>query len=120
MHSASDKSKSKVLKKRHEKLQDRDDGLPSGDGKYTVAQAVENWLQYGLNGRDSSTIETKTILARKHIIPELGARKLRELSAVDVDAWLSRKAKQVSTRTLQELRSILKRSVARAQARDEV
>jgi integrase len=58
--------------------------------------------------------------AAKHIIPELGARKLRELSADDVDTWLSRKAKQVSTRTLQELRSILKRSVARAQARDKV
>jgi len=33
---------------------------------------------------------------------------------------LSRKSKQVSTRTLQELRSILKRAVARAQARDKV
>jgi integrase len=37
-----------------------------------------------------------------------------------VDQWLARDAKQVSTRTLQELRSILKRSIARAQARDKV
>jgi integrase len=37
-----------------------------------------------------------------------------------VDQWLAREATQVSTRTLQELRSILKRSIARAQARDKV
>ncbi|WP_225993972.1 site-specific integrase [Actinomadura rudentiformis] len=94
--------------------------MPSEDTRYTVAQAVENWLQYGLTGREATTVETKRILARKHVIPELGARKLRELSADDVDEWLAHKAKEVSTRTLQELRSILKRSVARAQARDKV
>ncbi|WP_412518123.1 site-specific integrase [Actinomadura madurae] len=120
VRSASDRSKSRALKKLHEKLRDRADGLPSEDGKYTVAQAVENWLDYGLSGRDASTVTTKRILANKHIVPELGARKLRELSADDVDTWLNRKAKEVSTRTLQELRSILKRSVARAQARDKV
>lgn len=117
---ASDRHKSKALAKLREKTRDRDDGLPAEDVRYTVGQAVENWLRYGLSGRDTSTVETKKILARKHVIPELGARKLRELSADDVDQWLERKAKKVSTRTLQELRSILKRSVARAQARDKV
>jgi integrase len=93
---------------------------PSEDAKYTVAQAVQDWLTYGLNGRNPKTVTTKRILAEKHVIPELGARKLRELSADDVDELLARKAKQVSTRTLQDLRSILRRSVARAQARDKV
>jgi hypothetical protein len=37
-----------------------------------------------------------------------------------VDQWLAREATQVNTRTLQELRSILKRSIARAQARGKV
>jgi integrase len=120
VRSASDRYKSKALDKLHDKLRDRKDGLPSEDTKYTVAQAVQDWLKYGLNGREESTIETKTILANKHIIPELGPRKLRELSADEVDEWLACKAKEVSTRTLQELRSILKRSVARAQARDKV
>ena len=120
VRSASDRSKTKALKKLHEKLRDRDDSLPSEDAKYTVAQAVRDWLEYGLTGRDPKTVTTKRILAEKHIIPDLGARKLRELSADDVDVWLARKATQVSTRTLQELRSILKRSVARAQARDRV
>ncbi|WP_308250877.1 site-specific integrase [Nonomuraea rhizosphaerae] len=120
VRTASDKSKSKALKKLREKLRDRDDGIPSEDAKYTVAHAVRDWLKYGLNGRDDATITKNRILAEGHIIPELGARKLRELSADDVDQWLARKARQVSTRTLQELRSILRRSVARAQARDKV
>jgi integrase len=81
---------------------------------------VEEWLKFGLNGRDTATVEKSRSLANKHIIPELGARKLRELSADDVDQWFEREAKKVTTRTLQELRSILKRSVARAQARDKV
>ena len=52
--------------------------------------------------------------------PALGARKLRELSADDVDRWLADKAKTLSTDTLHKLHSILKRSVTRAQARDKV
>lgn len=59
-------------------------------------------------------------MADKHVIPDLGARKLRDLSADDVDKWLAQKARSHSTRTLQALRSILKRAVDRAQARDKV
>ncbi|MEU8276423.1 CorA family divalent cation transporter [Microbispora bryophytorum] len=47
-------------------------------------------------------------------------RKLRELSADDVDRWLATKAKTLSTETLRKIHSILKRSIARAQARDKV
>lgn len=50
----------------------------------------------------------------------LGARKLRDLSADDVDRWLSDKAQSLSTRSLRETRSVLKRAVTRAQARDKV
>ncbi|WP_433367400.1 site-specific integrase [Streptosporangium sp. CA-115845] len=61
-----------------------------------------------------------SILANKHIIPGLGARKLVDLTADDVDRWLADKAKELSTRTLRELRSILVRTISRAQARDKV
>lgn len=43
-----------------------------------------------------------------------------ELSAEDVDAWLIEKARALSTRTVQALKSILRRSITRAQARDTV
>jgi integrase len=61
-----------------------------------------------------------TILCRTHIVPALGARKLRDLSADDVDKWLAVKAKTLSTGTLQVIRSCLNRAVKRAMARDKV
>ncbi|MFB9383445.1 tyrosine-type recombinase/integrase, partial [Pseudonocardia petroleophila] len=60
------------------------------------------------------------ILATQHVIPALGARKLAKLSAEDVDRWLAEKARTLSTRTLRDVRAILSRSIARAQARDKV
>jgi hypothetical protein len=50
----------------------------------------------------------------------LGARKLVELSAEDVDRWLAAKARTLSTRTIQDLKSILRRAITRAQVRDRV
>ncbi|WP_018220428.1 site-specific integrase [Salinispora pacifica] len=60
------------------------------------------------------------ILCRTHIIPALGARKLRELHAQDVDRWLADKATTLSTRTLSDLYGCLNRSINRAMARDKV
>ncbi|MBC6448673.1 hypothetical protein [Actinokineospora xionganensis] len=82
--------------------------------EYRVAAIVE--------GDDLSvevTVQLST-LANGHVIPDVGAPKLRKLSADDVDKWLAEKAKILSTRTLQDVRPILQRSVARAQARDKV
>jgi hypothetical protein len=64
--------------------------------------------------------EKLTILANKHVIPSLGARKLRELTAKEGDIWLAEKAKVLSTRTLREVRSIPVRAITRAQAREKV
>jgi hypothetical protein len=54
------------------------------------------------------------------VIPALGARKLAQLSAEEVDQWLAAKAKTLSTDTLHRLLSILRQSIRRAQARDLV
>ncbi len=87
---------------------------------YTIKQTVRDWLDFGLSNRDPSTGKKCRSLAEGHIIPAIGARKLRELSADDVDRWLSEKANVLSTDSLRQARSILKRAVARAQARDKV
>ncbi|MEV0404042.1 hypothetical protein [Actinoallomurus sp. NPDC050550] len=50
----------------------------------------------------------------------MGARKLRELSAEDVDKWLAEKAPELSTRSLRLIHSVLHRAVRNAQARDRV
>jgi integrase len=117
---ASDKTKSGALAKLKEKIRDHEDGFPIEPNNYTVKNAVLDWLEFGLLNRDASTAKKCRILADKHIIPAIGARKLRELSADDVDRWLAEKANTLSTDTLRQLRSILKRSVSRAQARDKV
>jgi integrase len=114
------RTKTEAKLKLREILRDYEDGLVVGAYGYTVADAVRDWLTHGLIGRDAETITKCTILANTHVIPALGARKLRELSADDVDHWLADKAAILSTRTLREVRSVLKRAVTRAQARDKV
>jgi integrase len=117
---ASDRTKTAAQRKLKEIIRDYEDGLVMENYGYTVADAVRDWLAFGLSGRDSDTLAKCTILANTHVIPALGARKLRNLSADDVDKWLAEKAQILSTRTLQEVRSVLKRAITRAQARDKV
>lgn len=115
----SGKTKTEAKNKLNEVLRDHEDGLAIAPTNYTVKDAVTDWLTYGLAGLDPSTVETTKLLSQKHVIPSLGARKLRDLSAEDVDRWLA-KAKTLSTRTLQSLHSCLNRAVKRAMARDKV
>jgi hypothetical protein len=108
------RTKTEAQRKLKEIIRDYEDGLATGPYGYTVAEAVNDWLAFGLGGRDSAIVEKCTILARTHVIPTLGARKLRELSADDVDKWLADMARTLSTRTIQEVRSVLKRAITRA------
>lgn len=103
-----------------------DDELSTGNS-YTVADAVRGFLKYGLTDKSKATVDKITSLADTHIIPDLGRRELRNttrkrhlLTADDVDEWLLKKAKVLSTRTLREVRSILLRSIKRAQKREGV
>jgi integrase len=116
----SGKTKTEARTKLREKVREYEDGLVIAHNGLTVADAVNDWLTYGLSGNSESTKDNYTILARTHIIPGLGARKLRDLSATDVDRWLADKAKSLSTRTLRLLHSLLNRAVNRAMARDKV
>jgi integrase len=99
---------------------DRDDGVVLGAEGYTVGQAVDDWLAFGMGKRAESTVRKYRLLCSKHIIPLLGARKLRELTAPEVERWLARLAKSLSTDTLHRVHACLDRSVKRAMARDLV
>lgn len=116
----SGKTKTEAKAKLKQVLRDHEDGLAMASEGYTVEAAVTDWLAHGLNGRDQATISTCTILCKRHIIPALGARKLRDLRAEDVDKWLAAKACTLSTATLQRLHSCLNRAIKRAMARDHV
>ncbi|WP_223839399.1 site-specific integrase [Saccharopolyspora pogona] len=116
----SGKTKTEAKDKLKEILRDHEDGLSSGPENYTVAHALANWIEYGLNGRERGTVETYRYQIDGHIVPFLGKQKLRALTADDVDKWLAGRARVLSTRTLRMLHSILNRAVRHAQARDKV
>lgn len=109
---ASGRTKTAAQRKLKEIIRDYEDGLATAPGGYTVAQAVRDWLAYGLQERSQATITTCTILSNTHIIPALGARKLRDLRAEDVDRWLAGKSQVLSTPTLQRLHSCLNRAIS--------
>lgn len=116
----SGKTKTEAKNKLKEVLRDYDDGLAIAPSDFTVRDAVEDWLAHGLAGRSEETVTNCATLSKKHIIPPLGGKKLRELSAEHVDRWLAGKAKSLSRSTLLKLHSFLNRSVRRAMARDKV
>ncbi|GAA3293115.1 site-specific integrase [Dactylosporangium vinaceum] len=120
MRRGSGKTKTEARAKLKDVLRDHEDGLAIAPANYTVADAVKDWLAYGLAGRSPKTVEKCTGLCNTHVIPALGARKLRALSATDVDKWLAEKAKTLSTATLGSLHNYLNRAVKRAMARDKV
>jgi hypothetical protein len=92
------RTKSEAQRKLKELIREYEDGLVIRGYGY----AVGDWLAFGLSGRDDRTITKCTILANTHIIPALGARKLRDLSADDIDKWLAAKAQVLSTRSLRK------------------
>ena len=115
----SGRTKTEAHAKLREKVREYEDGTSTAQTGYTVAQTVDDWLTYGLNGRAINTVKKNRHLCQ-HIITGLGARKLRDLSATDVDRWLLSIAKILSNRSLREVHGCLTRSINRAMARDYV
>lgn len=116
----SGKTKTEAKERLKAILRDHEDGLAVAPTNYTVADAVKYWLAHGLGGRSASTVRMYTTYAEVHVIPALGARKLRDLSVEDVDKWLESKKAALSTRSLKLLHGILNRSVKNAMRRDKV
>jgi integrase len=117
---ASGTTKTAAQRKLKEIIREYEDGLAVAPDGYTVAEAVRDWLAHGLNRRSQKTITTCTTLSNIHIIPALGARKVKDLRADDIDKWLAEKSRTLSTATLYRLHSCLNRAIKRAMARDKV
>jgi hypothetical protein len=56
------RTKIEAKHKLKEIMRDYEDGLTTAGHGYTVADAVRDWLAFGLSGRDSATVEKCTIL----------------------------------------------------------
>jgi integrase len=117
---ASGRTKTEAKNKLREILRDHEDGLITSSTNYTVGDAVRDWLAFGLAGRAASTAANYRIVAERHVIGPLGARRLRDLTADDVDRWLHAESRKVSTRTLRLSHSLLNRSMRHAMARDKI
>jgi len=92
-------------------------GLVVGSEHFRVGEAVEDYLEHGQGDIDGETCKRNRILADTHIIPRLGGRKLRELKADEVDAWLKELSDVLATSSLRRVRWLLNRTVIRAMRR---
>jgi integrase len=105
-----------------DKLQLLHDELRKGvrsSPKYTVQNAIDDWLAHGLDGRSAKTISTNAeVLAPLAAL--IGAARLRELTAADVRSALAQLATTRSTRAVQMARSSLIRVIRHAEANDLV
>ena len=110
--------KDKLIKVVH----DRESGVKTSKDteNYTVEQAMTDWLSKGLKDLGPGTVSGYRILAGQHVLPLIGATKLKELSADDVNDWLDGLTGKLSTRSLQTVHWTLKRAIRQAQARDRV
>ncbi|MFB1046312.1 site-specific integrase [Streptomyces chrestomyceticus] len=113
------KTKTEVRQKIRDLKKEVQSGVKA-PANYTVADAVNDWLERGLKGRDEQgTIGKNRSVANKHLIPFIGKAKLKDLSADDVDDWLDGRAEFLATRSLRDLLAILRRSIEHAQRRDK-
>lgn len=88
--------------------------------RHTVADAVQAYLEVGMVDKSPGTVAKSRNYAEQHITPHIGAAKLRELTADDVDRWLADRASVLASSTLGQVLSILRRSIRHAQRRDLV
>lgn len=114
-------SESAALKELRKKVRDYEAGLSAHSERVTVAQVVEDWLEHG-QGKDigDTTREKNRILCETHIIPNLGARKVRELTADEVDDWLATLTDKLATSSISRVHGFLKSALRRAMRRRQV
>ncbi|MCX4549245.1 site-specific integrase [Streptomyces sp. NBC_01500] len=112
------KTKTEVRTKIRDLKKELQGGVRS-PANYTVTEAVNDWLERGLKGRDESTVGKNRTLADKHLIPYIGKTKVKDLSADDVDDWLEDRSEWLATRSLRDVLAVLRRSIAHAQRRDK-
>src|SRR5690348_13674259 len=105
-----------------EKLQLVHDELREGirsSPRYTVQDAIDDFLAHGLEARSAKTVSTnREVLAP--LTPLIGGAKLKELTAVEVRSALAQLATSRSTRAVQMAHNSLVRVIRYAEANDLV
>ena len=84
----SGRTRAEVLLKLREVQRDAEDGLAAGGRHLTVGALGEEWLRHSSGELSATTLEVRTWAVRQHLVPALGARRVRQLSAEDVSLFL--------------------------------
>ncbi|MFI5066018.1 MAG: tyrosine recombinase XerC, partial [Streptosporangiales bacterium] len=113
------RTKAQVKDKLREVVEDLAAGVSAAEG-YTVADAINDFLDQGMKGKSPETVSNYRSLADHHLIPQLGAARLKKLTADELDTWMDDRAEELSGRTLRLVHQILERAIRHAQARDKV
>lgn len=113
------RTKQEVKDKLEELHADLTVGISTPDNRYTVGQAVEDWLRDGLEGRSEATVRLNRDVL-KAVVDRIGRKVLRELTAQDVRRALTEIAATRSSRTVVVAHNALERAIRHAEANDYV
>ena len=86
--------------------------------RYTVEDALEDWLAHGLDGVSARTVTLYRRTIAKALREELGSVRLTELTAADVQAALTAMAARLSSRTAQIAHNVLVGAIRHAERDD--
>jgi integrase len=113
------KTKTEVRDKLRELHKEIDAGLKPRR-RYTVGDALEDWLAHGLDGLSERTVTLYRGTIAKALNEELGSVRLTDLTASGVQRALTALAARSSTRTVQIAHNVLVRAIRHAERDDLV
>lgn len=96
-------------------------GIPEADRSWSVGDWLDHWVETTVKLRNRErTVELYEGLIRRYLKPNIGSRRLKELSVSDLQATINYLASRgVGPRTIQQTRMVLSSSLNRA-LRDEL
>ncbi len=115
----SGRTKEEVKDKLGKVHSDLEAGIRTPTSRYTVGQAVEDWLREGLDGRSEKTV-TLYRQVLQPVVDCIGKVALRELTAQDVRRALAEVASTRSSRTVGMAHNSLERAIRHSEANNYV
>lgn len=117
------KTRADVQNKIRDARRDLEEGRKLGSARETVGELLRDYVARGLpaTAKSPNTHESYRWAIEGHLIPALGARKLKDLSPDDVDKFLQRKSAAGFAKTsLAHLHQVLKRALRWGERRGRV
>lgn len=111
---ASGKTEAAALRALRERVRLYEAGIVQGADRYTVGQAVEDWLKYSRTEVGEKTVRGNRDFFEHHIRPHLGGRRIKDLRPVEVEKWMHDLAPDLGRSALKQTLSVLRRSLDRA------